>query len=132
MILNNPDVLDVAVSCREGKHLICFYTLKPHIEKIDLTDLRKVLNDKLPSYMIPSSFIKLDKLPYTLNNKKDRKKINAIKVEKNELETLEKKDREFLVSCFKKELDNKEQEWILSNLKQSGAIEKSIKLKNYQ
>ncbi|MDY3113947.1 MAG: polyprenyl synthetase family protein [Helicobacter sp.] len=43
-------------------------------------------------------------------------------------ETLEKKDREFLVSCFKKELDNKEQEWILSNLKQSGAIEKSIKL----
>ncbi|MDD6056464.1 MAG: polyprenyl synthetase family protein [Helicobacteraceae bacterium] len=43
-------------------------------------------------------------------------------------ETLEKKDREFLVSCFKKELDNKGQEWILSNLKQSGAIEKSIKL----
>lgn len=92
LILNNPNVLDVAVSCREGKHLICFYTLKPHIEKIDLTDLRKVLNDKLPSYMIPSTFIKLDKLPYTLNNKKDRKKINAIKVEKNEFETLEKKD----------------------------------------
>lgn len=74
LILNNPNVLDVAVSCREGKHLICFYTLKPHIEKIDLTDLRKVLNDKLPSYMIPSTFIKLDKLPYTLNNKKTERK----------------------------------------------------------
>lgn len=24
LILNNPNVLDVAVSCREGKHLICF------------------------------------------------------------------------------------------------------------
>ena len=92
LILNNPDVLDVAVSCREGKHLICFYTLKSYIEKIDLTELKKVLSDKLPSYMIPSTFIKLDKLPYTLNNKKDRKKINAIKVEQNEFEALEEKN----------------------------------------
>ena len=37
--------------------------------------------------MVPQIFIKLDKLPYTLNNKKDRKTINNIEVEFDEMKS---------------------------------------------
>ena len=38
-----------------------------------VTELRRVLGDKLPDYMLPSAFIKLDSLPFTPTGKVDRR-----------------------------------------------------------
>ncbi len=40
-----------------------------------LTDeltLRRVLVENLPAYMIPTRYIRLDRMPYNANNKKNR------------------------------------------------------------
>lgn len=42
-------------------------------ETLSPGDLRKYLGEKLPGYMVPSSFLKLDALPRTPNGKIDRK-----------------------------------------------------------
>ncbi|UCH95458.1 MAG: amino acid adenylation domain-containing protein [Candidatus Aminicenantes bacterium] len=44
---------------------------------IDVDELRKYLSNELPGYMIPSFFIKLDKIPLTPNGKIDRKALPA-------------------------------------------------------
>ena len=45
---------------------------KDNLQRNSATLLRRYLNDKLPHYMIPSSFILLDKMPLTPNGKIDR------------------------------------------------------------
>ena len=41
--------------------------------EISIGDLRSFLSKKLPDYMIPSAFVRLDALPLTANGKVDRK-----------------------------------------------------------
>lgn len=55
----------------KGKKYLCAYLVCNR--EIDLADLKKYLVDLLPHYMIPSYFIKIDKIPLTLNHKVDRK-----------------------------------------------------------
>ncbi|EHT8190631.1 amino acid adenylation protein, partial [Campylobacter jejuni] len=50
--------------------IICFYESK------DELDLKAFLKDKLPSYMIPKNFIKIDKFKLNQNGKIDRKILN--------------------------------------------------------
>lgn len=60
-----------AVICNESeKKLYAFYTSK---ENIDIKNLKSFLLKKLPTYMIPYKFIKLDSFPFTPNGKLDRK-----------------------------------------------------------
>ena len=46
-----------------------------YVGTLETKDLRSILQEKLPIYMIPTKFIKLDNLPLTKNGKIDRKKL---------------------------------------------------------
>jgi len=57
-----------------SKRLIAYIVMVPggpHIPTV--TELRRILADKLPDYMVPSTFITLDALPLTATGKVDRR-----------------------------------------------------------
>lgn len=55
----------------DDKEALCaYYVLN---SSIDETLLRTTLREKLPYYMVPTYFMKLDKMPYSINRKIDRK-----------------------------------------------------------
>ena len=64
----------IVLSQKNNLHtfLIAYYISNRDISE---TELRKYLKNKLPEYMVPHYLVKLDKLPYNLNGKIDRKKL---------------------------------------------------------
>lgn len=56
-----------------GKRYICAYIVSEHPAPV--ADLRTYLLKKLPSYMMPSYFVYLDKIPLTPNGKVDRNRL---------------------------------------------------------
>ncbi len=73
-LLKHKDLKDAAAIVRkddEGHNYICAY----YVSDKDLTvsELREYLLRELPSYMVPSFFVKIPKLPLTPNGKLDRK-----------------------------------------------------------
>lgn len=77
-ISQHNDVEIAAVIVKEysetDKRLIAFYSTSSDLEELDI---REFLKDKIPSYMIPNQFIKMNDLPLTLNGKIDKKKLKA-------------------------------------------------------
>ncbi len=76
-------ITNVAVICRESennKYIVCYYTSNNEINQIKL---RKHLLEKLPAYMIPKYFIKLDSLPLSANGKVDKKSLENRKIDLN-------------------------------------------------
>lgn len=61
------------------KFLSCYYVAGSELNSIEL---KKYLETMLPSYMIPSSFIAIEKIPVTNNGKVDRKKLSLMGVQK--------------------------------------------------
>lgn len=70
-------IKDVVVNCsiEENREYICAYIISNDSNNEDFEGLREKLKDKLPEYMIPSYFIKLDSFPLNINGKVDRKKL---------------------------------------------------------
>jgi surfactin family lipopeptide synthetase B len=55
----------------DDKEALCaYYVLNSNIDEVLL---RNTLREKLPYYMVPTYFMKLDKMPYSINRKIDRK-----------------------------------------------------------
>ncbi|HEU5138275.1 MAG TPA: amino acid adenylation domain-containing protein, partial [Steroidobacteraceae bacterium] len=71
-------IQEVAVIAREDtpgdKRLVAYYSAAPSIET---EKLRAHLKEKLPEYMWPAAFVKLERLPLTANGKLDRKALPA-------------------------------------------------------
>ncbi|MGH9396142.1 MAG: amino acid adenylation domain-containing protein [Terriglobia bacterium] len=67
-----PGICEAVVIAREdapgGKQLVAYYVRRPHEE---CPDLRQYLKNRLPGYMIPSTFVELDFVPVTVNGKID-------------------------------------------------------------
>ena len=70
-IINNTDML------------CCYYIEK---ELVDINEVKRILQGKLPIYMVPKFFVKMDEFPYTNNGKIDRKNMPMPKLDvSNEL-----------------------------------------------
>ncbi|NOQ24119.1 MAG: amino acid adenylation domain-containing protein [Bacteroidales bacterium] len=50
-------------------------------QKIEITEIRSLISKNLPDYMIPSYFVKVDKIPLTVNGKTDRVELSKFEVE---------------------------------------------------
>lgn len=73
-ILSYESIKDTVVTYREdqnGRNYLCAYYVS-HGD-INIFDLKKELAKVLPNYMIPSCFIKIDKIPLNANGKIDKK-----------------------------------------------------------
>ena len=81
MLTKHPTVKDcVVVACeheaQSGKNLVGYVVPREH-SVLSVAELRSYLKEKLPDYMIPSAFVRLDALPLTPNGKVDRNKLPA-------------------------------------------------------
>jgi amino acid adenylation domain-containing protein len=75
-----PGVSQAAVIVREdvpgNQQLVAYVTPSSH-QEISLENVRGSLSEKLPAYMIPASFVVLDRLPMTTSGKVDRRALPA-------------------------------------------------------
>lgn len=76
-----PGVKEAVCAARElgpqqEKSLVAYVVLDPAAPP-DVKDLRKLLQAKLPDYMVPSAFVVLDALPVNMNQKLDRRALPA-------------------------------------------------------
>lgn len=71
----HDDVQDVVVMCREdspGAKQLVAYLVAKSVRELSWSALRSYLSQRLPSYMVPTSWISLSELPLTGNGKVDR------------------------------------------------------------
>lgn len=75
-LLEQRGVLEAVVMAREdqpGQRRLVAYVTPDAPETLDVQDVRRQLQDALPEYMIPSSFVVLNALPRSANGKIDRR-----------------------------------------------------------
>ena len=88
-MLSINNIQNVVVVKKEinGRAVLCAY----HTEsgRVDLNDIKELLKNKLPQYMIPQYFVKLDKMPYTPNGKIDKKLLPMPDLQENTKEKIE-------------------------------------------
>ncbi|MBN2001946.1 MAG: amino acid adenylation domain-containing protein [Anaerolineae bacterium] len=79
-LAQHPSIQDLVVVAREGtggdKYLVA-YVVFPEDVPLKIGDLRQFLATRLPDYMIPAVFVRLDALPLTPNGKIDRRALPA-------------------------------------------------------
>ncbi len=84
----HPQVAQAVVVTRQDnggdKRLVTYVVLKQG-QAATVNELRNFLKQKLPDYMVPSSFVFLDRLPLTPNGKVDRKALPAPDSERPDL-----------------------------------------------
>jgi fengycin family lipopeptide synthetase D len=81
-ILNHSSVLDAAVIAKQNQSdqsYLCAYLITN--QDVKTAELREYLKNKLPDYMIPSHFVKLESMPLTNSDKID---VRALQKRKDE------------------------------------------------
>ena len=93
VLRQHKGVQEVLVLAREdvrGEKILVAYVVPPTPEAAGdqlINDLRSLLRERLPEYMIPSAFVMLDALPLTSNGKVDRRALPIPTTERPALET---------------------------------------------
>ena len=78
---NIKDVVVVVKSVNKKEHLACYYTSDLVLDEMDLSNF---LTEKLPDYMVPKFYIKMEEVPLTPNGKFDRKALPEPMLTENE------------------------------------------------
>jgi amino acid adenylation domain-containing protein len=77
----HPDVRQAVVSVLEpragDKRLAAYYVVSAQSPELTANNLRSFLTARLPSYMVPSAFVRLESLPRTRSGKVDRQALPA-------------------------------------------------------
>jgi amino acid adenylation domain-containing protein len=86
----HPALKEVVVVAREdtpgNKRLVAYLIADPGARHPSVEDLRSYLKEKLPSYMVPASFLYLEEMPLSPNGKVERKALPAPTTARPELE----------------------------------------------
>ncbi|HKG81126.1 MAG TPA: amino acid adenylation domain-containing protein, partial [Pyrinomonadaceae bacterium] len=69
----------VLVCDEEGEKRLVGYVVGPEGTAATRAELRRRLKEKLPEYMIPSTFVAVERMPLTANGKVDRRRLLTIK-----------------------------------------------------
>ena len=92
-LLNHEKIKDAVVVAKEeegGDKFLCAYIVdagessEQEAESVSVAELREILSQTLPDYMIPSYFVHLEEIPLTPNGKIDRKVLPAPKIQAGE------------------------------------------------
>ncbi|MBI4241078.1 MAG: AMP-binding protein, partial [Candidatus Rokubacteria bacterium] len=86
----HPDLREVLVVAREdvpGDKRLVAYVVARSKPAPSVSQLRALLGERLPAYMVPSAFVFMDALPMTPNGKVDRRALPAPDLQRPELET---------------------------------------------
>ncbi|NKI21549.1 amino acid adenylation domain-containing protein [Paenibacillus dendritiformis] len=74
-----PGITNAVIAAQQGEgssqSLVAYYTAG---QRFDSQDIRSFLQDKLPAYMIPGRFARIEAIPLTPNGKIDRKSLPGI------------------------------------------------------
>ncbi|MBQ7641912.1 MAG: amino acid adenylation domain-containing protein [Acholeplasmatales bacterium] len=101
-------ILDCAVKdfvgAAEQTYITAYYSLKSGAD-VKEEEIKKIIKDNLPSYMMPAYFIKLDKLPTNANGKLDRKALKAPELATNEYIAPRTEEEKILCAAFEKALN---------------------------
>ena len=114
VLLTHPAIKDVYVTLitlDEHKFLCGYY-----VSESELEDLSGFLKKKLPSYMIPNYFIRLDKLPLTINGKIDKSALPLPKKSHSKYVKPQNKLEETLQQIFTELLEQKNKISVEDNL----------------
>jgi amino acid adenylation domain-containing protein len=76
----------IAIPAGTEPRLVAFVSAKPG-GSVSVSSLREHLGRSLPAYMVPSLFIKVDRLPMTRNGKIDRQNLPKVSTNRPELDT---------------------------------------------
>ncbi|WP_082339713.1 non-ribosomal peptide synthetase, partial [Pseudomonas sp. Pf153] len=72
-----PDIRETVLLVREDQpgqpRLVAYFTEQARVDVRPMDELRAQLQIRLPEYMVPTAFVRLDALPLTANGKVDRK-----------------------------------------------------------
>ena len=86
----HPAVRELVVVAREdvpGDKRLVAYVVPEDGQRVTAPELRGLLRDKLPDYMVPSAFVMLDEFPLNPNRKIDRRALPAPDRERPDVET---------------------------------------------
>ncbi|EGH34306.1 amino acid adenylation, partial [Pseudomonas syringae pv. japonica str. M301072] len=76
VLATHPAVHEVALLVRQDageKRLVAYFTVHEAQRTLEIETLRSHLQTRLPDYMVPAAYVRLDALPLTTNGKLDRK-----------------------------------------------------------
>ncbi|EGH74921.1 AMP-binding enzyme, partial [Pseudomonas syringae] len=76
VLATHPAVHEAVLLARQDtgeKRLVAYFTLREPQQTLEIETLRSHLQARLPDYMVPAAYVRLDALPLTANGKLDRK-----------------------------------------------------------
>jgi amino acid adenylation domain-containing protein len=92
MVASHPAVAESAVLVA-GQRLAAYAALRPDAVPVQVAELRDFLLERLPEYMVPTSWILLKTLPHTPSGKVDRQALSGFRPEEVEELPLEEVPR---------------------------------------